>query len=234
MQKFKDMHGRTICDGAHVYFTGQFPAQVPEESRIRNGIAIIDGDKLVLAVIINEQLRSIGLYWDFDNEPCYDLIISEGELFMQKIIKILNILCSQRVKLDEIDRDGLPYELHDRIMHVSSLHAHILDALESKTESDSYIERTLAYIDGEIDAIFNALPTVIIYRSITAEIFKGSKGYECKVIDRYGNVLRWFLHANSMHEAIAKAESSFDQAITCLRGFTTTGEFFGRVGCYYV
>ena len=78
MQKFTDMHSRTICDGARVYFDGQFPAQVPTEKRIRRGIAIIDGDKLVLAVNINGQLQGIGLYWDFDNEPCYDLIITEG------------------------------------------------------------------------------------------------------------------------------------------------------------
>lgn len=78
MQTFTDMHGRTICDGAEVYFNGQFPVQVPEEKHIRNGIAIIDGDKLVFAVIINNQLQGIGLYWELDGEPCYDLIITEG------------------------------------------------------------------------------------------------------------------------------------------------------------
>ncbi len=153
---------------------------------------------------------------------------------MNKTIKLLNILCSQRVKLGEIDRDGLPHELHDRIMHISSLHGYILDSLENYTETLEYVEDTLAYITDEIEEIFNALPTIIIYRSITAEIFKGSKGYECKVTDRLGNVLRWFLYANSMPHAIAKAERSFDGAIACLRGFTTTGEFFGRMYGYYV
>lgn len=80
MQKlFTDAHGCTICDGAPIYFNGDFPSQIPTEKRIRNGIAIIDGDKLVFAVNINNQLQGIGLYWDFDNEPCYDLIITEGE-----------------------------------------------------------------------------------------------------------------------------------------------------------
>lgn len=78
MQKFTDIHGHTICDGAKVYFNGRFSDQVPTTKRIRNGIAIIDGDKLVFAVFINNQLQGIGLYWDFDNEPCYDLIITEG------------------------------------------------------------------------------------------------------------------------------------------------------------
>lgn len=78
MQQFTDMHGRPICDGVEIYFNGQFPVQIPTEKRIRNGIAIIDGDKLVFAVNINNQLQGIGLYWDFDNEPCYDLIITEG------------------------------------------------------------------------------------------------------------------------------------------------------------
>lgn len=78
MQQFTDMHNRPICDGVEIYFNGQFPAQVPTEKRIRNGIAIIDGDKLVFAVYINNQLQGIGLYWELDGEPCYDLIITEG------------------------------------------------------------------------------------------------------------------------------------------------------------
>lgn len=80
MQQFTDMHSRTICDGAEVYYTGVFPAQIPTEKHIRSGIAIIDGDKLVFAVNINNQLQGIGLYWEFDGEPCYDLIITEEEL----------------------------------------------------------------------------------------------------------------------------------------------------------
>ena len=75
MQKFTDMHGRTICDGAEVLYNGRFPSKIPETKRIRKGIAIIDGDKLVYAVDINNQLQGIGLYWDFDGEPCHDLIL---------------------------------------------------------------------------------------------------------------------------------------------------------------
>lgn len=77
MQQFTDMHGRTICDGAEVYFNGRFPDEIPTKKRIRNGIAIIDGDKLVFAVNIKNKLQGIGLYWELDNEPCYDLIITE-------------------------------------------------------------------------------------------------------------------------------------------------------------
>ena len=75
---FTDLHERTICDGVEIYFNGRFPDEIPTEKRIRNGIAIIDGDKLVFAVIINNQLQGIGLYWELDGEPCYDLIITEG------------------------------------------------------------------------------------------------------------------------------------------------------------
>ena len=78
MQKsFTDMHGRTICDGAEIYYNGEFPAQIPMKKRIRNGIAIIEGDKLVFAVNIKNKLQGIGLYWELDGEPCYDLIITE-------------------------------------------------------------------------------------------------------------------------------------------------------------
>lgn len=77
---FTDTHNRPICDGAQVHFIGDFPSQVPTENRIRDGIAIIDGDKLVFAVFINNHLQGIGLYWDFDNEPCYDLTLEEESL----------------------------------------------------------------------------------------------------------------------------------------------------------
>lgn len=76
MQKsFTDMHNHVIHDGAEIYFNGRFPDEVPTEKRIRNGIAILDGDHLVFAVNINNQLQGIGLYWEFDGEPCYDLNI---------------------------------------------------------------------------------------------------------------------------------------------------------------
>lgn len=83
MQKsFTDMHGRTICDGAEIYYNGQFPDEIPTKKRIRNGIAIIDGDKLVFAVVIRNKLQGIGLYWELDGEPCHDLILTEeAEIF---------------------------------------------------------------------------------------------------------------------------------------------------------
>lgn len=153
---------------------------------------------------------------------------------MNKTIKLLNILCSQRVQVEELDRADLPHELHDRVMHILSLHAYILDSLENYTETLEYVEDTLAYITDEIEEIFNSLPTIIIYRGITAEIFKGSKGYECKVTDVHGNTLHWFLYSNHLPHAIAKAECSFDNAISYFRGFTTAGEFFGRMEESYV
>jgi hypothetical protein len=80
MQKFTDLHGRTICDGAEIYYNGRFPSEIPTTKRIRDGIAIIDGNKLVFAVNINNQLQGIGLYWEFDNKPCYDLILGGIQL----------------------------------------------------------------------------------------------------------------------------------------------------------
>jgi hypothetical protein len=77
MKQFTDMHGRTICDGAEIYYNGRFPDEIPTKKHIRNGIAIIDGDKLVFAVVIRNKLQGIGLYWELDDEPCHDLIITE-------------------------------------------------------------------------------------------------------------------------------------------------------------
>lgn len=78
MQKFTDMYGRTICDGAKIYYNGCFPEKMPMEKRIREGIAIIDGDNLVFCTNINGQLRGVGLYWELDGEPCYDLTVEES------------------------------------------------------------------------------------------------------------------------------------------------------------
>lgn len=151
---------------------------------------------------------------------------------MNDTIRNLSILCSQRARIDEIDRHSLPHELHTRLMHALCMNEHLICELEYPTESQAYFKRELANLAIEVDAIFDALPTIIFYRSITAEIFKGSNGYECKVTDRHGNDLRWFLYADNLAEARAKAERHFDGAIACLRGFSTTGEFFGRMNGY--
>lgn len=79
MQTFTDINGRIICDGAQIHYTGTFPANMPPERQIRNGIAIIENGFLNFAVIDGNILRGIGLYWEFDEEPCYDLIIIEEE-----------------------------------------------------------------------------------------------------------------------------------------------------------
>lgn len=77
---FTDKFNKEIKDGMPVYFDGRFPSEIPTEKRVRNGIAIIDGDKLVFAAYINNQLQGIGLYWDLDGEPCYDLILGGIQL----------------------------------------------------------------------------------------------------------------------------------------------------------
>lgn len=80
MQKFTDMHGRTIYDGSQIHYTGTFPENMPPERQIRDGIALIRNGFLNLAVIDNNILRGTGLYWELDGEPCYDLIVTEEEL----------------------------------------------------------------------------------------------------------------------------------------------------------
>ena len=112
MQQFTDMHGRPISDGMEVYFNGQFPAQIPAKKRIRDGIAIIEDNKLVFAANIKNKLQSIGLYWELDGEPCYDLIIvEEVEIFEPTIIKYRGItaeisICNQGYNCVVTDRHG--------------------------------------------------------------------------------------------------------------------------------
>ena len=88
MQKsFTDMHGRIICDGAEVYYNGDFPTEMPVldgelyaetgDKCPRDGFAVIEGNTLKFITCINCILRSTGLAWEFDGEPCHDLIITE-------------------------------------------------------------------------------------------------------------------------------------------------------------
>ena len=88
MQKqFTDMHGRPICDRAEIYFNGYFPMMMPvldDELYLktgdkcpRNGFAHIEDDVLQFVACINGRLWSTGLTWEYDNEPCHDLIITE-------------------------------------------------------------------------------------------------------------------------------------------------------------
>ena len=202
MNTFTDMHGRTICDGAEIYFNGQFPAQVPEESRIRNGIAIIEDDKLVFAVIINDQLHGIGLYWEFDNEPCYDLTISNGLTRNRYRLEFYDALADKLIAFYEGD-------------DLNSLYA----------QGFHHLERGYGV---EID---NA--KTIKYRGITAEIIPCRQGYKCEITDTLGNDVSWFVCAESMPEAIAKAERHFDSAINYLRGFIILPELLKRIGGYY-
>lgn len=71
-------------------------------------------------------------------------------------------------------------------------------------------------------------PTIIKYRGITAEINTCRRGYKCIVTDIHGNEVDWFIRANTMTEAIAKAECHFDNAIRYLRGFIALSEFANK------
>jgi hypothetical protein len=153
---------------------------------------------------------------------------------MQKI-KYLNILCAQNARIDELfNTRGLSPKTYERMNHTLSMCGHLLDELQYPTESIEYFERCLAELVSEVDALFAFMPTIVHYRGITAEICKGENDYSCKVTDRHGNDLRWYINAGSMPQAIAKAERYFDNAIACLRGFCTSDEFYGRMHGYCV
>lgn len=83
--KFVDANGRTICDGDKVYFNGSFPDNMPVlepdyyarygVKHARQGWVSIANDILVFVTMVKGELIKTGLYWDFDGEPCYDLVV---------------------------------------------------------------------------------------------------------------------------------------------------------------
>ena len=84
---FTDACNRPIYDMAQVYYNGKFPAESPildermynavGDKHSRRGMVIIKGDTLIFITNVNGKVRSTGLYWEFDGEPCYDLILVE-------------------------------------------------------------------------------------------------------------------------------------------------------------
>lgn len=153
---------------------------------------------------------------------------------MQKI-KHLSIICEQNARIDELyNTRGLSPKTYERMNHALSMCGHLLDELQYPTETIEYLERQLASLVAEVDALFAFMPTIVHYRGITAEICKGEHDYSCKVTDCYGNDLRWYVHATSMAQAVEKASRYFDNAIACLRGFCTKDEFYGRMHGYCV
>lgn len=82
---FRDCEGCRIHDGQRVYFFGEFPAKqkILDETMYkkygvkhpREGIVLIEGNKLCFVTTIHGKMQATGLYWELDGEPCYDLII---------------------------------------------------------------------------------------------------------------------------------------------------------------
>lgn len=144
MPNFTDMHGRSICDGAEIYFNGRFPDEIPTIKRMRDGVAIIDGDKLIFAVIINDQLQGIGLYWELDNEPCHDLILTEEvEIFEPTIIKYRGITaeisaCRRGYKCIVTDAHGNEVDWFVRADTIQ-------DAI---TKASSHFDEAIRYLRG--------------------------------------------------------------------------------------
>ena len=99
-----------------------------------------------------------------------------------------------------------------------------LDALH--TEGYHHLERGYGVeIDlGEIK--------VIHHRSITAVISPCKQGYDCNVVDTLGNDVSWHINAQTMPEAVSKAERLFNSAIHYLRGFIILPTFLERVVHY--
>ena len=154
---------------------------------------------------------------------------------MNNTIKYLRILCEQNAKINELfDKDGLSDAIYRRMNGALSMCGHLLDELQYPTESPAYFKHQLANLVAEVDAIFDAIPTRIEYRSITAEITQCRRGYKCLVTDVYGNDVSWFIHANTMPEAVSRAERHFDNAIRYLRGFIILPDFLKRVEEYNV
>ncbi len=210
-KSFTDTDERLIFNGAEIYFKGQFPDSMPildediyaqnGDKHSRFGVAIIEGDTLKFGTYIDGKLWTTGLTWELDGEPCYDLI---------------NL--TNRYRLEYYD--GLTDKL------IVAYEGDDLDALYNRSIHHLKEDRYGVEIDR---AKPNPEPTIIKYRGITAEISPCRRGYKCIVTDSLGNELDWFVRADSMLEAVAKAERSFDNAIRYFRGFIVISDFFDRL-----
>lgn len=142
-------------------------------------------------------------------------------------IPYLQVICKQNIKLEVYtNAQNLSNETLARVNHALALCSNLLDELlYLDPDTTGYFDHILADFVKRVEA----LPAIVQYRGITAEICKCPKGYACIVRDSHGNDLRWFINADSMPEAVAKAERNFDGAIACLRGFCTISEFLNRI-----
>lgn len=70
---------------------------------------------------------------------------------------------------------------------------------------------------------------IIVYKNITAEISLCKEGYKCNATDTLGNNIDWFIRANTIAEAITKAECHLKNVIRYFRGFIILSEFFKKV-----
>ena len=149
---------------------------------------------------------------------------------MNKTINHLKILCDQNARIDELfNTDGITIAIYERMNHALSMCGHLLDELQYPTDSPAYFERELTNLVTEVDALFDMMPTTIKYRGITAEISTCRHGYKCIITDIHGNDIDWFIRANTMLEAVTKAECHFDSAIHYLRGFIILPTFLRRL-----
>ena len=80
MVKFTDAFGSIITDGARCMFGGEFPEQMPAEKCVRHGMVKIMNGQLKFFIPIDGGWLSSGLYWDYDGEPCYDLVALEVQV----------------------------------------------------------------------------------------------------------------------------------------------------------
>lgn len=144
----------------------------------------------------------------------------------------LKTICDQNARLEVfVNTPNLSNETLAKVNHSLALCSHLLDELlYLKPDTTGYIDHILADLVKRVDS----LPAIVQHRGITAEICKCPQGYACTVRDAHNNDLRWYVNANSMPQAVAVSERYFDAAIACLRGFTTTGEFYGRMHGYCV
>ena len=142
-------------------------------------------------------------------------------------IPYLKTICDQNEKLEVFtNAQNLSNETLEKVNHALALCSHLLDELlYLQPDITGYFDHILADLIKRVDA----LPTIVQYRGITAEICKCPQGYACTVRDTHGNDLRWFVNTDSILEALDSSTCHFDGAIAYFRGFTTMGEFFERM-----
>jgi len=76
MENFIDCNGISITDGAKCQYTGEMPEKLKAINLSNIGfIKYIANNMLGFFTAINGELYATGLFWTFDNTPCYDLVV---------------------------------------------------------------------------------------------------------------------------------------------------------------